>query len=701
MRHLAAVFVAAISCHAAEKATLRPAVAPERGQIADAEVRRAGGVAALIALAKHADPSVRALALRGLGRTGTPDAIAAVREALRHGTTSDATAAAAAIGIASALGSIEDKDRGEISAELIDALARARKDVVIEALGRAGDASALPALIAALDGPDAPAQEQAALALGRFGRRGLPIDDDSRAALVRASTSKDAQVRYAATYALSRETIDTSQAIVTADAVVTALEARMHDADPEIRAVAIAALARRNATVAAERSLVDALPDGDWRVSVEAVRALAGDHGTDHGREAVAVYLVRRRAQLARATDAHAILEGLRLLAGHADRDPVRSSVIAIMSAPTGKDALSIGWMQCLGDAALGELARLASCGGDALPAYEREILLADAIGDGRGGTPDARWAALAPLVASKDARVASAAISAAPKVWKDLSAEARDAAALEVAGRLEHGDDAVVESAGDAVAAYLADHEHVTANHTKLSLMLVDRASSLDGNPEVAITLLGDLGTALLLGHTDICEAARGDPNPAVAAAGRACVAKMQGGTDPGPKAAAGEPTKPPVDPGTVIGHDVTWHVETTRGAITIALDPDLAPWHVAAIVALTRAHTYDGLTWHRVVPDFVAQGGDPTGTGAGGPGYTLPAEPGSILDGGGYTTGAVGIADAGPDTGGSQWFVMHDRAPHLDGRYTRIGRVTAGQDVVDALQIDDRILRATVDVR
>jgi cyclophilin family peptidyl-prolyl cis-trans isomerase len=88
--------------------------------------------------------------------------------------------------------------------------------------------------------------------------------------------------------------------------------------------------------------------------------------------------------------------------------------------------------------------------------------------------------------------------------------------------------------------------------------------------------------------------------------------------------------------------------------------------------------------------------QGGDPTGTGAGGPGYTLPAEPG-----GAFTTGAVGIADAGKDTGGSQWFVMHARAPHLDGRYTRIGQVTRGQDVVDALQIDDRILRATVDVR
>jgi cyclophilin family peptidyl-prolyl cis-trans isomerase len=171
--------------------------------------------------------------------------------------------------------------------------------------------------------------------------------------------------------------------------------------------------------------------------------------------------------------------------------------------------------------------------------------------------------------------------------------------------------------------------------------------------------------------------------------------------GADPGPAMPRAAPPRPPLDPAVVLGHDVTWTIETTRGRVAIALEPDVAPWHVAAIVALTQKHFYDGLVWHRVVPDFVVQGGDPTGTGAGGPGYTLPAEPDSSLEGAGYATGAVGIADAGKDTGGSQWFVMHDRAPHLDGRYTRIGRVIAGQDVIDALQVDDRITRATVDVR
>ena len=98
-------------------------------------------------------------------------------------------------------------------------------------------------------------------------------------------------------------------------------------------------------------------------------------------------------------------------------------------------------------------------------------------------------------------------------------------------------------------------------------------------------------------------------------------------------------------------------------------------------------------------MVPDFVVQGGDPTQSGWGGPGFLIPAEP-SDGTASGYVAGGVGIADAGRDSGGSQWFVMHARAPHLDGRYTWIGRVTEGQRSADALQIGDRVVRAAVDV-
>ena len=92
--------------------------------------------------------------------------------------------------------------------------------------------------------------------------------------------------------------------------------------------------------------------------------------------------------------------------------------------------------------------------------------------------------------------------------------------------------------------------------------------------------------------------------------------------------------------------------------------------------------------------MPGFVVQGGDPQGTGWGGPGFTLPSEPSDAP----FTRGAVGIADAGKDSGGSQFFLMHTRAPHLEGRYTRVGELRRGFEALDALQVGDRILRAEV---
>jgi cyclophilin family peptidyl-prolyl cis-trans isomerase len=106
-------------------------------------------------------------------------------------------------------------------------------------------------------------------------------------------------------------------------------------------------------------------------------------------------------------------------------------------------------------------------------------------------------------------------------------------------------------------------------------------------------------------------------------------------------------------------------------------------------AIATLVRKKFYDGLTFHRIVPNFVVQGGDPRGDGWGGPGFALRSEFGM----GHYERGTVGIASSGKDTEGSQFFVTHSHQPHLDGRYTIIGTVTAGMEVIDRLQIGDRI--------
>ena len=112
------------------------------------------------------------------------------------------------------------------------------------------------------------------------------------------------------------------------------------------------------------------------------------------------------------------------------------------------------------------------------------------------------------------------------------------------------------------------------------------------------------------------------------------------------------------------------------------------------ASFVRLARRGFFNGLAFHRVVPNFVIQGGDPRGDGNGGPLYQIRCEINDVP----YERGAVGMALSGKDTGGSQWFVTHAPQPHLDGGYTVFGRVTQGMPVVDRIARGDRIRRVTI---
>jgi len=135
---------------------------------------------------------------------------------------------------------------------------------------------------------------------------------------------------------------------------------------------------------------------------------------------------------------------------------------------------------------------------------------------------------------------------------------------------------------------------------------------------------------------------------------------------------------------------------IDTTRGPIVMELDPQLAPNSVNNFVALARQGYYDGLTFHRVVPDFVIQGGCPQGSGAGGPGYKFADEPVR----GEYTFGAVAMANAGPDTNGSQFFVcIDDCTSKLAKSYNLFGYVTEGMDVATAVTVGDVMRTVTVD--
>lgn len=136
---------------------------------------------------------------------------------------------------------------------------------------------------------------------------------------------------------------------------------------------------------------------------------------------------------------------------------------------------------------------------------------------------------------------------------------------------------------------------------------------------------------------------------------------------------------------------------LETEKGPIQIELYPQFAPRTVNNFVFLSREGFYDGVTFHRVVENFVIQGGDPTGTGRGGPGYRFADE----LEDNPLrhdAAGMVSMANAGPDTNGSQFFITLSPQPHLDGRHTVFGRVVAGMDVVQAIEQGDEIEEVTI---
>lgn len=143
-------------------------------------------------------------------------------------------------------------------------------------------------------------------------------------------------------------------------------------------------------------------------------------------------------------------------------------------------------------------------------------------------------------------------------------------------------------------------------------------------------------------------------------------------------------------------LGEKPIWTLETDQGTIKMELYTLVAPVTISGIDSLTLAGDYDGIAFHRVVQNFVIQGGDVQyGLGFGGPDYTIPTE-GSELQ---YERGMVGIASSGTDTEGSQYFMMHQWAPHLNGNYTIMGKVIEGMDIVDRITVGDKVLRARIE--
>ncbi|HEY1550768.1 MAG TPA: peptidylprolyl isomerase [Kofleriaceae bacterium] len=659
--------------------------------VAQAEAKRGGGIAELreLSRAPH-DALSRTLALRGLGRIGGKDAREELEAALDDSDRNVVTAALAALGVMASLDEPSDADRDALGRSIADATshcdAEMCKLVGLEALGRGGTLAEQAQLVTAL--ADIKTAPTAALALGRYGRRKLALSDDAEAALAHATSSNDRSTRYAAVYALSRMVVGDEHPPTTA-----ALASVMTDPDPDIRAVAITGLAHRKQVVAVHIGLEEALGDVDWRVAVEAVRALAGDNGDDDGRAKVAAELP---AMLARGDGAalHVAIEALRTLLAH----PPESFAFTPDPQQLARfSPRSRGWVTALSLAVSARVAKsddfdLSKVDRKDLPDAELYGVAAELAKHQSLAT---RRALLRVMLEHADVRVRAAALPLLVSTWTDGESGDHTAIVATFTVALNSPDIVLAASATDAVDD-LYDAIKDAPDRQALDVAIADRAER-ERDPELAAALLELIGKRTITAGVAACRAALAK-EPVVAVAGVSCL-KALGQAADAPAIGSAQPP-PGIDVASVIGKRVVWHLVTSRGEVAIELLPDVAPWNVATIVALTKKHYFDGIEFHRVVPDFVVQGGDPTMSGEGGPGFSTPAEPGSQLDGAGFVAGGIGMADAGRDSAGSQWFAMHSRAPHLDGRYTWVGQVVSGQNIIDALLIGDRVEHATIDL-
>ena len=134
----------------------------------------------------------------------------------------------------------------------------------------------------------------------------------------------------------------------------------------------------------------------------------------------------------------------------------------------------------------------------------------------------------------------------------------------------------------------------------------------------------------------------------------------------------------------------------DTAKGVIKVDLLPEKAPLTVANFVNLAQRGFYDGLSFHRVIADFMIQGGCPEGSGRGGPGYRFEDE---TSNGVAHERGVLSMANAGPNTNGSQFFITHVECPWLDGKHTVFGKVLEGQEIVDTVQQGDLINKITIE--
>jgi len=669
-------------------------------RIQDWEDRRSLGEGQLAAWATGAeDPRVRARALLALARiqdvTTSPAVVAALRDA-EAGVRAEAAFAAGELALS--WEPLTEEERGALAAPLLaveaaepDASARAAQ---LDALGRLGTPDALARLVERLEGADAELAGHAALALGVAARRGgaaVVKDVPLAPASALLAASHPVEVRYAGAFLLASarraEALPTlRRCLGDEDADVRGLCAKafgdvggpedaavlgrlLEDAAPRVAAEAARSLAKLAATCGGPCTAVEALEPLAARAK-RVARGLPPPQASSATGSAAAETLARSAeghpllalAQQGLPGFAAPLLVSLRLALADAERGAASELARA-----------DLGWLDCRLAAALdrqrGVVADTATCGFGRVPEARRLALGLREVSQAPVKTP-AGFA-----VGYLDHPSPSVRLTA-----MEVLAERPVPRAATAVRPLLGGEDLVVAGAAAATLGRLGDAGALPGVEA-----LADRVPT---EPDLADPVAGALvalqGPAaeprlrqwLTLPHANVRRVAAQALTKLTGQPVRSSRVELP------PYAFRPEPA--PAGAGLVL--------RTDKGDITVRLDDARAPLTSGNLFALARKGYFDGVTFHRVVPDFVAQGGDPRGDGEGGPGHSIRCE----VTRRPYTRGVLGMALSGKDTGGSQFFFTHAPQPHLDGRYTAFGEVVSGMDVVDALLEGDVIREA-----
>lgn len=711
-----------------------PVDAATLARIQDWEDRRSLGDGALVSLATGAqDARVRARAQRALARIQDPATLDTVLAGLKDAEAGVRDEAAFAAGeLALSWEPLTEAERTRLADALLESEGGERearvRATLLDALGRTGTPSAVARLVERLQGDDVAVAGRAALALGVTARRGgaaVVADVPLASAVALLASERPVEARYGAAYLL--------MAAKRAEAL-PALRGCLGDADADVRGLCAKAFGDVGGPEDAwvlGKLLDDTVP----RVAAEATRSLAKLVAMCSG---PCTALEALEALLPRAKRVARGLEAPEVTSTGAGGDASHGAAATSPGAAGAKAADSRGAASPARDTAgtdakVETLARsseghaLLALAQQGLPAFAAPLLvslrlaLADAE---RGAASDLARTDLGWL----DCRLA-AALDRQRGVPGDspacgfgrvqderrLSLGIREAGQAQVkepasfaVGYLSHRDARVRLAALEALGA-----RPVLRTATAVRPLVEGEDLVVAGAAAATLGKIGAKGSLPLV--EALADRVPREPGDLAEPVAGALVALQGGAAEPRfrewlkhPHAnvrrvaaeALTQLTGQPVRSERVELPADTFRPEpapagaglvfrTAKGDITVRLDAREAPLTSGNLYALARKGYFNGTTFHRVVPDFVAQGGDPRGDGEGGPGYSIRCE----MTRRPYLRGTVGMALAGKDTGGSQFFFTHAPQPHLDGRYTAFGEVVSGLDVVDALLEGDII--------